>query len=134
MSKNKKIYFYILGVITIVLLLVIFSPTTTKAQLGGNEFLSLSSKTADSIIIDVRTPEEFNAGHIDTSINVDFENPNFKSEIAKLDKDKTYFIYCRSGNRSGQALDIMKQEGINKIYDLQGGIVSNTNSIKLISS
>jgi rhodanese-related sulfurtransferase len=73
-------------------------------------------------LLDVRTPAEFDAGHIQGAINVDFENVNFQSEVKKLDVSKTYFVYCRSGNRSSQSVVIMRNSGIKNIYDLQGGI------------
>ena len=58
-------------------------------------------------IIDVRTPEEFYAGRIKGSVNFNYYDSFFLSEIKNLDRDKTYFIYCRSGNRSGQTLRTM---------------------------
>ncbi len=131
-TKNTKLYISILGIMVLVILLIIFLPSNVKTKLNGGEFLILYNKTANAQIVDVRTPAEFNAGHIDNAINIDFDNSTFKGEIDKLDKSKTYFIYCRSGNRSGQAFSIMKGGGIKNIYDLQGGIISNTNSIVLL--
>ena len=71
--------------------------------------------------VDVRTPGEHNAGHIDGSINIDFTSPNFKEQIAKLDKTKPVAIYCASGNRSGRASKVMLEMGFVEIYDLAGG-------------
>ncbi len=133
-TKNIKFYISALGIIAFVVLLIVLLPTAVKTKLNGGEFLSLYNKTANAQIIDVRTPTEFNAGHIDGAINIDFDNSTFKREVSKLDKSKTYFIYCRSGNRSGQAFSIMKTDGIKNIYDLQGGIVSNKDSIILLPS
>ncbi len=76
----------------------------------------------DFLIIDVRTPEEFKDGHIENAILIDFYAENFTDEIAKLDREKTFFIYCRSGNRSGQALDIMAELGFQEVYNLSVGI------------
>ncbi len=75
------------------------------------------------IIVDVRTPEEFTKGHIANAIMIDFRSDNFREEIDKLDKDKTYLIYCRTGNRSRGALDIMAELGFQKVYHLTSGIV-----------
>ena len=72
-------------------------------------------------IIDVRTPEEFSAGHLDNAINIDVNSPNFTEEIAKLDKNEEYLVYCRSGRRSLVAADIMKAEGFTTIYNMEGG-------------
>ena len=77
---------------------------------------------ADFIIIDVRTPEEFADGHIENAVNIDFRSETFESEIGKLDRDKTYLIYCRSGNRSRGALSVMVELGFRAVYHLSGGI------------
>ncbi|HQW24961.1 MAG TPA: rhodanese-like domain-containing protein, partial [Saprospiraceae bacterium] len=55
-------------------------------------------------------------------INIDYYKPSFKDEIKKLDKDKTYFVYCLAGGRSKSAYEVMKKEGFVKIYELNGGI------------
>lgn len=72
------------------------------------------------VILDIRTPEEFTEGHIDGAQNVDYYD-SFDSEITKLDKNRAYLIYCRSGNRSNMAKDIFKQLGFKEIYELDGG-------------
>lgn len=77
----------------------------------------------DVIILDVRTPEEFNAGHIANAINIDFTGPDFVSEVSKLDKNATVAVYCRSANRSGVATKEMSDLGFTDMYDMQGGIV-----------
>ena len=72
-------------------------------------------------LVDVRTPYEYNQGHIDDAINMDFRNGNFAKMIEKLDKDKPVYIYCRSGNRSGQSSYIFLDQGFKQIVDLKGG-------------
>ena len=74
-------------------------------------------------IIDVRTPEEFAAGHIEGAINYPVELPEFGDQIATLDPAGTYAVYCRSGNRSQPAVAAMAQAGIPGIYELQTGII-----------
>ena len=74
------------------------------------------------ILLDVRTPGEFATGTIKGSKNIDFNSPDFEKDLAKLDKSKTYLVYCRSGNRSGQALPILKKLKLAKLYHLDGGI------------
>lgn len=69
-------------------------------------------------LIDVRTPEEFAAGYVKGAVNIDVQNPNFESRIASLDKDATYNIYCRSGNRSAAAIEIMRNAGFKNLVDL----------------
>jgi rhodanese-related sulfurtransferase len=73
-------------------------------------------------IIDVRTPEEYNGGHIENAVNVNYNSGNFSDEISRFDKDRTYIIYCRTGARSAGARDIMKELGFQKIYNMDGGI------------
>lgn len=74
-------------------------------------------------IIDVRTPEEFAAGHIEGAVNYDVQGPEFLEQIATLDPAGTYAVYCRSGNRSQPAVAAMSAAGINGIYELESGIV-----------
>jgi rhodanese-related sulfurtransferase len=74
--------------------------------------------SAGAVIIDVRTPEEFAAGHLDGAMLIDIKNPSFDAEIARLDAAASYIVYCRSGNRSAQAADRMREIGIENITDL----------------
>ena len=75
-------------------------------------------------IIDVRTPDEYRISHIPNSINIDFYTPhNFVQEINKLDKNQSYYIYCRSGVRSANSCALMKECGFKKTFNLVGGIV-----------
>ncbi|MBA7472978.1 Thiosulfate sulfurtransferase GlpE [subsurface metagenome] len=76
----------------------------------------------DFVIIDVRTPEEFAEAHIENAINIDFYAQTFRDELDRLDKNKTYLIYCRSGNRSGNALDIMTELNFREVYHISDGI------------
>ena len=75
----------------------------------------------DAIIIDVRTPEEEVEGIIEGSININIMDPSFMSKVMELDKNKNYYVFCRSGNRSGNACRFMEQNGLNAI-NLEGGI------------
>lgn len=70
---------------------------------------------ADVTYVDVRTPEEYNQGHIEGALNIDFRQDNFAEEINKLDKGRKYLVYCRSGNRSGQAVEIMRGLGFTDV-------------------
>jgi phage shock protein E len=75
------------------------------------------------ILLDVRTPGEFAAGHLANAINIDFQSGYFEEEVAKLDKSASYAIYCRSGNRSGQAVKVMADLGFTDMYDMDGGVI-----------
>ncbi len=78
----------------------------------------------DFAIIDVRTAPEFAGGYIDNAANIDFYAETFRDELDRLDKNKTYLIYCRSGSRSGKALGIMAELGFQEVYDVDGGILA----------
>lgn len=108
------------------------SPDTLPQLLNGTDFIATYQKTDDAVLLDVRTPSEFAGGHVSGASNIDFNNPSFVSEIQKLDREKTYFVYCRSGNRSGQAVAMMRKEGFRSIYELQGGVVSNQSTVPLV--
>jgi phage shock protein E len=69
------------------------------------------AESPNEVIIDVRTPEEYQDSRLKDSLNIDFLSPDFKAKAQKLDKNKTYKFYCRSGNRSGQAEKILKSLG-----------------------
>ena len=73
-----------------------------------------------TVIIDVRTPQEFTDGHLEGAINIDIYNPNFEAEVAALDTDGTYVVYCRSGQRSANALAFMNSIGIDDVTNLGG--------------
>ena len=81
--------------------------TRTAEDITAEEAFTLiqaNQQNPEFVIIDVRTPEEFTDGHIENAINLDFRSDGFRNEIERLDRDKTYLIYCRSGNRSRGAL------------------------------
>lgn len=93
-------------------------------NLSPNEFMAKLSKTPDAVILDVRTSQEFESGKLENAINIDFLSPTFKQRLAMLDKNKTYFVYCRSGNRSAQACNIMKSLGFDVLYNMAGGVMN----------
>jgi rhodanese-related sulfurtransferase len=66
-------------------------------------------------VIDVRTPAEFAEGHLDGAVNIDWQGATFVSEITQLDPARTYVIYCRSGNRSAQAISAMTEMGFTNL-------------------
>ncbi|HWP90893.1 MAG TPA: rhodanese-like domain-containing protein [Thermodesulfobacteriota bacterium] len=82
-----------------------------------------NKKNPDFVILDVRTPEEFSEGHIENAVNLDFYSDNFKEDLEKLDKNKTYITHCRSGSRSAKTLNLMKELGFKEAYNITGGIV-----------
>lgn len=92
--------------------------------------LEFSKKITDKsvVLLDVRTPGEFASGHIVGAKNIDFYATSFSSEVLKLDKTKTYAVYCHSGNRSGQATALMAKDGFKAVFNLDGGIINWQNA------
>jgi rhodanese-related sulfurtransferase len=117
----------VIALLASVLLLAGCSSSSSAVDLSVTEF---SSKVAEAgiITLDVRTPGEFNEGHIEGAKLIDFQSGNFESEIATLDKTKTYAVYCRSGSRSGQAVKVMSDAGFTNIYNLDGGVIDWANA------
>jgi rhodanese-related sulfurtransferase len=91
-------------------------------KLNIDEF-SVKAAEPDVITLDVRTPLEFSQGHLENAINIDFQSGNFEAEVSRLDKNATYAVYCRSGNRSGEAVKVMADLGFTSIYDMDGGVI-----------
>ena len=82
------------------------------------------AQTEGSLIIDVRTQEEYETGHLLNSQLLDIQEPQtFFDNIKRFDKSRSYFIYCRSGSRSAMACQILKQQGILNCFNLLGGIL-----------
>ncbi len=73
------------------------------------------------VILDVRTSAEVSRGKIENSIQLDFYSQSFAADLQKLDKQKTYLVYCRSGNRSGKTLEIMRGMKFKRVYNMIGG-------------
>ena len=96
------------------------SSDSAITNLGAAEFVS-QSQAADVVIVDVRTAAEFNEGHLVAALNIDVQSSSFESEIALLDKSATYALYCRSGNRSGVAAEIMAEAGFTKVLNAKVG-------------
>lgn len=91
-------------------------------KLTAAEFKAqMEETTGKSHLIDVRTPEEFAAGHIEGATNINFYEDNFADQIAQLDKDATVFVYCQAGGRSRKASNLFKENGFKEIYDLKVG-------------
>ena len=99
--------------------------STTSQQVGLAE---------GTVIIDVRTPGEFASGHLEGALNIDVQSPDFAAQVSQLDPTQEYFIYCRSGNRSGQAISQMSNMGFTSM--INGGSVeqaSNYSGIPVIN-
>lgn len=100
----------------------IFGARKADTDLDPTEFESQWTADSEAILLDVRTPGEFRGGFIPEAVNIDFTEADFKDRIGQLDRNKSYYVYCRSGNRSGQAVSLMKNMGFENCYNLNGGI------------
>jgi rhodanese-related sulfurtransferase len=114
----------------VVLLFVTACVSSPKKQTQMNElapdaWAELQEQTSESVILDVRTAEEFESGYIKGALNMDIRGgADFLASIESLDKSKSYFVYCRSGARSGQACQLMSQMGFSAVYNLDGGVLA----------
>jgi rhodanese-related sulfurtransferase len=117
-------------VIFILTLLIVGAGCTGKSSNSdaGGSLLSpadfQNKFTPDAVILDVRTQEEFLGGNLPNSLNLDFKNAEFEKNIQILDKEKTYLVYCASGVRSSNAMDLMKQAGFKNVFALKGGLAA----------
>lgn len=115
-------------VVCTLLCVLFFSCNSINAQ---NNYTNISAEElAETLsketiqLIDVRTPQEFSQGHIETSVNIDFLSENFNKNIEVLDKTKPVYVYCKSGRRSAKSTEAFKSAGFNKIYNLYGGFLN----------
>jgi rhodanese-related sulfurtransferase len=92
-------------------------------DLDSKSFSELLKKKKDGMLLDIRTPAEYKQGHIPGANILDISNPNFFTELSKLDKEKEYYLYCRSGNRSYHAGQQMLMLGFKNIYNLESGLI-----------
>lgn len=94
------------------------------ADLTQEEWAEQLDKDENAVILDVRTADEVDDGYIPGAINIDiYKGQQFLNELEKLDKSKHYYVYCRTGNRSGQACTLMENMGFKDAFNLMGGIM-----------
>jgi phage shock protein E len=85
--------------------------TTVTAPTG------VAAEADGRVLIDVRTPEEVAAGALQGAANIDLQGPDFVAAVSELPRDEAYFVYCRTGNRSGQAIEIMRELGFTDLVN-----------------
>lgn len=99
-------------------------PDSTTHTLRAKKF-NRWRQQSNTIVLDVRTPEEFKEGHIPGARNIDVkQDSSFRQQVLQLDPSKRYLLYCRTGKRSTKAMVILTQAGFPKLYQLKGGIES----------
>lgn len=99
------------------------SPVTDLTPAEAQALITARGGQADFVILDVRTPEEFRQGRLAGAVNLNLAAPDFPARLAKLDRTKTYLVYCRSGNRSARAIDAMRQLDFGSLYHLYQGVL-----------
>ena len=102
---------------------------TTANELTPRQFKALLDQRGNDsniVLLDVRTPGEFKMGHIQGAQLIDFYSRDFETRLKALNRDNTYLLYCRSGNRSGKSLSIFKRLGFRQFYHLNGGLIEWT--------
>lgn len=110
-----------------VILLVIFAISTVmtqaqnKIEVNSAQANELIQKNKKIVVLDVRTPDEFELGRVKGAINIDMLQTDATSKISKLDKTKTYLVYCRTHHRSDNAVNFMMQHGFKNIYQMVDG-------------
>ena len=117
------------------LLIVGVSVVSCQSQTKGNsskqinttipvdEFDKKLSETKDVQLVDVRTPEEYQEGHLKNALNYNVNESDFDNQLSKLDKTKPVMVYCLGGGRSAEAAEIMEKKGFVEVYNMQGGIM-----------
>jgi phage shock protein E len=128
----KKILYFIIPVAIVVIAANYFKGNSTTVATAASSGSAAScmmtpqdfakADKAGAFIIDVRTRREYDYGHLEGAILIDIRQKDFKDQINKLDKDKTYYVYCKTGIRSRSAVSHMRQSGFTKVCDLQGGV------------
>lgn len=138
MQIKKTTLYQIFGIIVVMSLLVIaymfFSSNqtgTSNSNQDSSQFSTVNAQQFDeqvsednAVLLDVRTAEEYSLGRIPGAINIDYYSNDFQAQIAELDREGNYKIYCNSGNRSSSALELMKSLGFTNVTELAGGIQS----------
>ena len=108
-------------------LMTFFACNNVQSQTGdvfaAKVFYKKIQATPSAIVLDVRTPEEYQSGHLPDAINIDWNGEGFEKQVSTLDKSKPVFVYCHSGRRSTAAANQMRKNGFSKVYELEGGIV-----------
>ncbi len=119
----------------LVILIALFSCVNSKSvssnsvsNLDAPQFSKVISEVKSPILIDVRTPEEFDQGHISGAINVNWNGEDFEKQMIKFPKTETIYLYCLSGGRSASAVSFLSEKGYLKITELNGGIMAWRNA------
>ena len=98
--------------------------TTLDGVLDVDQFAKILQQTASAQLIDVRTANEFQTGHLANAQNWDFLSGQFQDQIKQLNKDQPVFLYCQRGGRSHKCYQLLKENGFSQVLDLKGGFLA----------
>ena len=87
----------------------------------AEDLIGANADNADFTLLDVRTEEEYRAGHLDRAVCVDYMSDDFEARVSQLSRERLYLVYCGSGLRSAEACELMRRLGFTRLYDLEGG-------------
>ena len=122
---NRKLIGLVLALLLVVAACSSGSDTATIDLVSPAEAAQVvEDDPAGLVVLDIRTPEEFNDVRLAGAINVDYYDADFDDQLDALDKNDPYVMYCRSGNRSSDAIKTMKELGFVEVYEIDGGIVN----------
>lgn len=118
-----------ISVLTLLIGFLLFSSPSAFAQsssktISAVEFQNQLKNDGKVVILDVRTPEEFNTGHLDQAKNLNIYDATFQESISKMDKTQPVYVYCKGGGRSANAVKKMQELGFATVYELKGGIMA----------
>ncbi|MGB5498824.1 MAG: rhodanese-like domain-containing protein [Maribacter sp.] len=109
----------------LILVTVILLVNLGCSQIKGKHITEVSQSELDQVVlVDVRTPGEFNDGHLEKAMNIDWLGDSFTVEFEKIDKNQTIYLYCRSGKRSADATKFLDSLGYKNVVNLEGGYIA----------
>lgn len=97
------------------------TPVNTEERVLDKEAFAAGMKKSGAVLVDLRMPGEFDQGHIEGAINIDFFGPEFKYKLLELNKKKKYYLYCKNETRSKMSMQFMQDNDFKEVYMLKGG-------------
>jgi len=123
MQRRNSSAWIVLFILAVATTVAAGSPVANVTVGRAQKLIKEHAGKADFVILDVRTPEEFFEGHIDRAVNLDVQSPAFAKGLRALNRNRSYLVYCRTGNRSRRAILAMEELGFRSIFHMTEGIV-----------
>ena len=120
----RRVHIYLLLALGALVLAACSSDGATLETVDPETAAEVIVAEPEAVVLDIRTAEEFDQGIIEGAVNIDFYASDFAEQLDALDKDTHYVVYCRSDNRSGQAMDTFADLGFTEVTEIDGGIVN----------